>query len=250
MPFQILNKYINVCGGLSRWYSGEESTCQCRRCQKCGLDPWLGKIPWSRKQEPTPVFLSGEFHRNESLGDYNPQVAKSQTWLATEHNFAYLSTFLDVSIWKPLPTFWSTTLTSQDHLLFLPERDQRSCGPPEACVDKTGLVFHSVLFFSITVASAIFVPFPNAVCGFLTWLSHSRPAESHPVCLWPLRPPFSLSWAGALCCPHLRFRSSLDSPSYQADDGWPPPLSLHACLSFWLECPLLYSAKPPYSLLL
>ena len=77
--------------------------------------------------------------------------------------------------------------------------------------------------------------------------------QSHTLCasgLWPLWPPFSLSWAGALCCPHLRFRSSLDSPSYQADDGWPPPLSLHACLSFWLECPLLYSAKPPYSLLL
>lgn len=134
-----------------------------------------------------------------------------------------LSTFLDVSIWKPQPTFWSTTLASQDYLWFLPERDQRSFGPPEACM--TGLMFHSVLFFSITVASAFFVSFLNAVCSFLTWLSHSLPAESHPVRLWPLRPPFSLSWAGALCSPHLRFHPSLDSPSYQADDGWLAPTS-------------------------
>ena len=85
----------------------------------------------------------------------------------------------------------------------------------------------STLFFSfsITVASAFFVSFLNAVCSFLTWLSHSPPAESHPVRLWPLRPPFSLSWAGALCSPHLRFHSSLDSPSYQADDGWLAPTS-------------------------
>ena len=28
--------------GLSRWLSGKESTCQCKRC---GFDPWVGKIP-------------------------------------------------------------------------------------------------------------------------------------------------------------------------------------------------------------
>ena len=26
------------------------------------FDPWLGKIPWRRKWQPTPVFLPGEFH--------------------------------------------------------------------------------------------------------------------------------------------------------------------------------------------
>ena len=24
------------------------------------LDPWIGKIPWKRKQQGTPVFLPGE----------------------------------------------------------------------------------------------------------------------------------------------------------------------------------------------
>ena len=25
------------------------------------FDPWVGKIPWSREWQPTPVFLSREF---------------------------------------------------------------------------------------------------------------------------------------------------------------------------------------------
>ena len=37
--------------------SGKESTCQCRRCKRCGFDPWVGKIPWMRAWQPTPVFL-------------------------------------------------------------------------------------------------------------------------------------------------------------------------------------------------
>ena len=39
------------------WLSGKESVCQCRRR---GLVPWVGKIPWRRKWQPTPVFLPGK----------------------------------------------------------------------------------------------------------------------------------------------------------------------------------------------
>ena len=34
--------------------SGKESTCQYRRPE---FDPWVRKIPWRRKWQPTPVFL-------------------------------------------------------------------------------------------------------------------------------------------------------------------------------------------------
>ena len=43
---------------------GKESACQCRRCE---FDPWVGKIPWRRKWQPTPVFLPGESHGQRSL---------------------------------------------------------------------------------------------------------------------------------------------------------------------------------------
>ena len=39
---------------LPRWLSGKESACQCRRY---GFNPWIRKIPWSRKWKPTPVLF-------------------------------------------------------------------------------------------------------------------------------------------------------------------------------------------------
>ena len=33
-----------------------------------GFDPWLGKIPWRRAQQPTLVFLPGESPWAEELG--------------------------------------------------------------------------------------------------------------------------------------------------------------------------------------
>ena len=33
---------------------------------------WIGKISWSRKYKPTPVFLPGELHGERSLVGYNP----------------------------------------------------------------------------------------------------------------------------------------------------------------------------------
>ena len=37
-----------------------------------GFDPWVGKIPWRRSQQPTPVFLPGESHGQRSLAVYSP----------------------------------------------------------------------------------------------------------------------------------------------------------------------------------
>ena len=37
-----------------------------------GFDPWVGKIPWRRAWQPTPVFLPGESHGPRSLAGYSP----------------------------------------------------------------------------------------------------------------------------------------------------------------------------------
>ena len=34
------------------------------------------KIPWSRKWQPSPVFLSGTSHGQRSLVDYSPWITK------------------------------------------------------------------------------------------------------------------------------------------------------------------------------
>ena len=34
--------------------------------------PWVGKIPWRREWQPTPVFSPGESHGQRSLLGYSP----------------------------------------------------------------------------------------------------------------------------------------------------------------------------------
>ena len=36
------------------------------------FSPWVGKIPWIRKWQPTPVFVPGEFRGQMSLEGYSP----------------------------------------------------------------------------------------------------------------------------------------------------------------------------------
>ena len=53
-----------------------------------GSDPWVRKLPWRRKWEPTPVFLPGKSHGQRSLVSYSPQGCKSWTQLKNEHSTA------------------------------------------------------------------------------------------------------------------------------------------------------------------
>ena len=65
----IKNLSANIVKQLFSSLKKKESTCQYRIC---GFDPWLGKIPWRRKRQPTPVFLPGEFHGQRSLVGDSP----------------------------------------------------------------------------------------------------------------------------------------------------------------------------------
>ena len=41
-----------------------------------GFHPWVGKIPWRRKWQPTPVLLPGKSHGRRSLVGYSPRGRK------------------------------------------------------------------------------------------------------------------------------------------------------------------------------
>ena len=77
-----------LCLRLHWWLSGEESACHNRRR---GLDPWVGKIPWRRKWQPTPVFLPGESHGQRSLAGYSPQGCKRVGYVVTKQQQQHLS---------------------------------------------------------------------------------------------------------------------------------------------------------------
>ena len=56
--------YFNNQGFYAEPSSDKESARQCRRH---GFDPWFGKIPWSMKWQPIPVFLPGKHDGQRSL---------------------------------------------------------------------------------------------------------------------------------------------------------------------------------------
>ena len=67
------SNFTEVTEELPWWLSSKESACLCRRR---GLHPWVGKSPWRRKWQPTPVFLPAKSHGWRSLVVYSPWGGK------------------------------------------------------------------------------------------------------------------------------------------------------------------------------
>ena len=68
------------------WLSDKDSTCRCRRY---GFNPWVGKILWRRKWQPTSVYLPGKSHGQRSQASYSPWGHKKSDmtlWLKTTNN--------------------------------------------------------------------------------------------------------------------------------------------------------------------
>ena len=59
---------------------GKESASQFR---SCGFHPWVRKIPWRKKSQPTPVFLPGKLLDRAAWRSIVPEVTKSRTPLST-----------------------------------------------------------------------------------------------------------------------------------------------------------------------
>ena len=58
--------------GLPGAASGKKPACQYRRPKRCSFTLWVGKMPWRRERQPTPVFSPGESHGQRSLVGYRP----------------------------------------------------------------------------------------------------------------------------------------------------------------------------------
>ena len=52
--------------------SGKEPAWQGRIHKRRGFNAWVGKFPWRRKWQHTPVFLPGESHRQRNLEGCSP----------------------------------------------------------------------------------------------------------------------------------------------------------------------------------
>ena len=57
----------------------------CLQCRRFEFDPRVGKIPWRRKWQPTPVFLPGKCHGQRNLEGY-PKPWGHKEWNTTLNN--------------------------------------------------------------------------------------------------------------------------------------------------------------------
>ena len=55
------------------------------QCGRPGFDPWVGKILWRRKWQPTSVYLPGKSHGWRSLAVYNPWGCKESDTTSLLH---------------------------------------------------------------------------------------------------------------------------------------------------------------------
>ena len=69
---RIVSSYLKKLGGAG----SKEPPCQCRRPKRCRFHPWVGKIPWRRAWQTTPVFLPEESCGQRSLAGYSPEGHK------------------------------------------------------------------------------------------------------------------------------------------------------------------------------
>ena len=62
--------------------------------RRCGFDPWVGKIPWRRKWQPTPAFLPGKsLGQKSQMGDGPWGHKRNTTEQINKNNKASLETF-------------------------------------------------------------------------------------------------------------------------------------------------------------
>ena len=70
---------------------GKESTYKARDAGRYEFDPQVGKNPWRRAWQFTPVFLPGESLGQSSLVAYSPWgCKKSDMTEATKHTYIYV----------------------------------------------------------------------------------------------------------------------------------------------------------------
>ena len=84
LPFPFHPQVSFIFKRLPWWLSGKESL-QPRRHRKCGFDPWVGKIPWRRAWQSTPVFLPGGSHGLRSLATTVHGTTESDRTEAPDH---------------------------------------------------------------------------------------------------------------------------------------------------------------------
>ena len=77
----------------------------CLQCGRPKFNPWVGKISWRRKWQPTPVFLLGKFRGQRSRVGYSPWGRKESDTTEQLH-FHFHTKIASGSLW-----WWKSSLS-------------------------------------------------------------------------------------------------------------------------------------------
>ena len=71
-------------------------------CRRHGFNPWVKKMPWRRKCQPTPIFLPVKSHGERSLVGYSSKGSKESdmTEHAQRHKSLIIAILGNSVIWK------------------------------------------------------------------------------------------------------------------------------------------------------
>ena len=97
---------VSVIEGFPQWLIGKEFACIGVVTEDCGFGPWVGKIPWSRAWQPTPVFLPGESHGQRSLVGYSPWGHKELDMTEFTHTHTHTHNVIEHCCVHPLVCGW------------------------------------------------------------------------------------------------------------------------------------------------
>ena len=75
----------------------------CLQCRRPGFNPWVGKIPWRRKWQSTPVLLPGKSYGQRSLVGCSPWGCKESDTIEQLHFKLFLAKILHR--WSCIVTF-------------------------------------------------------------------------------------------------------------------------------------------------
>ena len=98
-PYCIAKIYLKLCiilWGLPRGSVVKNQPANVGDAGDGGFDPWVGKTPWRRKWQPSPIFLPGKYLGQRSLAGYSLQdMTEQQSTHYIDSNFYCIAYFIN-----------------------------------------------------------------------------------------------------------------------------------------------------------
>ena len=121
---------------------GSDSKSVCLQCGRPGFDTWVGKIPWRRIWQPTPVFLLGKSHGQRSLVGYSLWGCKESDmterlhfnkilcYLCVIEDMKAMKQYMHLGLWRNVCGNWHDSVNNNYYKsLFKKEKCIRNLSP-------------------------------------------------------------------------------------------------------------------------